>query len=105
MEPTIHLTLKNLIEEKAKRDNAKFTACQLAEALGMPRSMITKLTHYDKSKRVLNPRIDTLIKIVDFFRADGFNVTLDDLIGRRTKTINIKHPLVIPHHQTLTLSV
>ena len=105
IEPSIHLTLKELIEQKAQRDKSKFNAGQLAEALGMPRSMITKLTHFDKSKRVLNPRIDTLIKIVDFFRADGFNITLDDLIGRKTKTINIKNQAVIPHSHMLTLPV
>lgn len=57
--PFIHLTLRKLIEEKSKCDNVKFTACQLAQALSMPRSMITKLTHPDKSKRVINPRIET----------------------------------------------
>lgn len=92
----IHLTLRRLIEEKSKRDKVKFTACQLAQALGMPRSMITKLTHFDKTKRVINPRIDTLIKIVDFFRSDGFNISLEALIGSERKQIDINsQPLAI----------
>ncbi len=86
---SIHLTLKRLIDEKSARDNVKFTACQLAAALEMPRSMITKLTHLDTSKRVHNPRVDTLIKIAEFFRADGFNVSLDDLIGVKSTAIDI----------------
>lgn len=87
---SIHLTLKKLIKSKAERDNCKFTAAQLAQALGMPRSIITKLTHPDSSKRVNNPRIDTLIKIVDFFRADGFQISLDDLIGTKQSVVDVK---------------
>lgn len=81
--------LKRLIDEKSKRDNEKFTAYQLAHALDMPRSIITKLTHSEQAKRVTNPRIDTLIKIVDFFRSDGFNITLEDLIGMKPSSIDI----------------
>lgn len=105
IETAIHITLKKLIEAKALRDNIKFTACQLAEALNMPRSMITKLTHFDKSKRVTNPRIDTLMKIVDYFRADGFNVTIEDLIGREIKTIDIKNQLLHPQEAGITIPV
>lgn len=97
---SIHVTLKKLINEKSKRDNVKFTACQLAHALNMPRSIITKLTHTDNSKRVTNPRIDTLIKIVDFFRADGFNVTLEDLIGMKSNTIDINEQNLLQQTET-----
>lgn len=83
---SIHLVLKELIEEKSKRDQIKFTSSQLANALCMPRSMITKLTHPDLSKRVLNPRVDTLLKIVEFFRKDGFSITIDDLLGTKIGT-------------------
>lgn len=99
---TIHLTLRKLIEEKSKRDNVKFTGCQLAHALGMPRSMITKLTHPDKTKRVTNPRIDTLIKIIEFFKTDGFNITLEDLLG--LKTINVRNQL-LPKNQLTTITI
>lgn len=85
---TIHVILKKLIEEKSRRDKIKFTGGQLANALNMPRSVITKLTHQDQSKRVENPRIDTLLKIVEFFKADGFEITLDDLLG--TKKIKVR---------------
>lgn len=99
---SIHLTLKRLIEEKSKRDKIKFTACQLAQALGMPRSIITKLTHQNKTKRVMNPRIDTLMKIVDFFKTDGFDITVEDLLGVE---INIKDNYLIGHHQVVTIPV
>jgi hypothetical protein len=91
---SIHVTLKRLIDEKSVRDDVKFTACQLAAALDMPRSMITKLTHADKSKRVSNPRVDTLIKIAEFFRADGFDVTLDDLIGIKSTAVGIDEQVI-----------
>lgn len=87
---SIHTVLKNLIEEKSNRDAVKFTSSQLANALCMPRSMITKLTHPIHSKRVVNPRIDTLLKIVDFFRQDGFDITIDHLLGATAKAINVQ---------------
>lgn len=56
----------------------------------MPHSMLVKLIHKDPLKRVNNPRIDTLARIVDFFNQDGFDVTIDDLInGFKTKTIEV----------------
>src|SRR3990167_10553215 len=91
---SIHLVLRNLIEQKSKRDQIKFTSAQLANALSMPRSMITKLTHLDESKRVINPRIDTLLKIVEFFRSDGFNITINDLLGITTKSIDVQNQKV-----------
>lgn len=102
---SIHLTLKRLIDEKSLRDNVKFTACQLAAALGMPRSMITKLTHADKSKRVTNPRVDTLIKIAEFFRADGFNVSLDDLIGMNSAAIEFEERAIQQEESAYTIPV
>jgi hypothetical protein len=101
----IHLTLKRLIEEKSKRDKVKFTACQLAKALAMPRSIITKLTHYDKTKRVTNPRIDTLMKIIDYFRKDGFDIKVEDLLGIATKTINVKTQSLIMQNQVVIVPV
>ena len=92
---SIHIVLRDLIEEKSNRDHIKFTSSQLATALCMPRSMITKLTHPDESKRVINPRIDTLLKIVDFFRADGFSITIDDLLGITKKTIDVQEQNIL----------
>src|SRR3990167_9006077 len=80
---SIHIELKKLIELKSQRDQIKFTAAQLANALNMPRSMITKLTHPDLLKRVINPRIDTLLEIVEFFKEDGFNINIDNLLGTK----------------------
>ncbi|OGT42097.1 MAG: hypothetical protein A3F42_02365 [Gammaproteobacteria bacterium RIFCSPHIGHO2_12_FULL_37_34] len=92
---SIHLMLRNLIDAKSTRDQIKFTSAQLANALCMPRSMITKLTHPDESKRVVNPRIDTLLKIVEFFKSDGFNITINDLLGITTKSIDVQNQKIL----------
>jgi transcriptional regulator with XRE-family HTH domain len=80
---------------KSLRDGKDFSIYQLAKAINIPHSIIVKLLHSDPSKRVSNPRIDTLAKIVDFFKSDGFQVTIDDLIlGNYEIDINsvsIKH--------------
>lgn len=86
---SIHTVLRDLIESKSRRDNIKFTSYQLANAVSMPRSIITKLTHIDESRRVINPRIETLIKIVEFFRKDGFDITIDDLLGVKDKKVDL----------------
>jgi hypothetical protein len=101
---SIHIELRRLIDEKSQRDKVSFTACQLAHALGMPRSMITKLTHPDESKRVTNPRVDTLMKIVDFFRADGFAVTIEDLLGRETKVVDVRGQL-LPKNRSISVPI
>jgi transcriptional regulator with XRE-family HTH domain len=87
---SLHITLKYLIDQKSKKDNVEFTAYQLAKAIGVPRSLITSLTHPKMSKRVTNPRISTLLKIVNFFRLDGFNITIENLLGI-TKEVEIQH--------------
>lgn len=85
----IHVALKELIERKSKRDKVHFTIYQLAKAIKMPHSMLSRLIHADPAKRVHNPRIDTLAKIIDFFRGNGFNVTIDDLLGGLTRNVAI----------------
>ena len=88
---SIHIALKDLIEAKSKRDKVKFTSYQLANILCMPRSIITKLTHPDQSKRINNPKVATLIKIVEFFRKDGFNITIDGLLGiSRNQQVDVR---------------
>lgn len=77
----IHLVLRDLIDQKTKKDRKNFTIYQLAKAINVPHSILVKLMHTDPSKRVCNPRIDTLSKIIDFFRDDGFNIAIDDLIS------------------------
>lgn len=74
----IHSVLKYYLEQKSQRDQCAFTVFQLAKAMDMPHSILVKLMHEDPTKRVQNPRIDTLVKIVEFFRAEGFFITLDD---------------------------
>lgn len=77
----LRFVLKKLIERKSERDRKNFTIYQLAKAIDMPHSMLVKLVHVDPAKRVNNPRIDTLARIVDFFRQDGFSITLDELLA------------------------
>lgn len=81
----IHLTLRDLIEKKSKKDKKNFTIYQLAKAIDVPHSILVKLMHSDPSKRVHNPRIDTLSKIIDFFRNDGFDIAIDDLLSGMMK--------------------
>ena len=76
----IHLTIKTLMQMKSKRDGENFTLYQLAKALNMAHSVLSRLIHEHSNKRVNNPSIDTLIKIVKFFQSDGFNVTFNDLL-------------------------
>ncbi len=86
---SIRVEIKRLIREKTKRDKINFTSSQLANELNVPRSVIQRLIHDDPNKRVLNPKIDTLLKIVQFFRSDGFDVTIEDLLGVRKNTAHI----------------
>lgn len=100
---SIHVVIKELIEAKSKRDKINFTSYQLANILSMPRSVITKLTHGNASKRINNPRIETLIKIVDFFKADGFNITLDDLIKFDQEKVNIQSQSYLNENKILDI--
>lgn len=100
---SIHRVLKWLIEEKSKRDNVKFTGYQLANALDMPRSIITKLTHADDSKRIINPKIETLLKIVNYFKLDGFDITIDDLLGLGSRSIDVQIQPLLSNQKTQTI--
>ena len=79
--PNLPMMIRQLIAQKAARDGSNFNVSQLAKAVNMPHSILVKLLHLDPAKRVTNPRIETLIKIVDFFRQEGFTVSLDDLLS------------------------
>jgi hypothetical protein len=95
----IHLVLKDLIDQKSKRDHSHFNLCQLARAIDMPHSILSKLTHEDPARRVSNPRIETLSRIVNFFRRDGFDITIDELMaGPQIKTVQeqIRQPAGVP---------
>jgi len=89
----LHLKLRELIELKSNRDGKSFTVYQLAKAINMPHSILVKLMHPDPNKRVNNPRIDTLIKIIDFFKSDGFLVTVDDFLFRQNE-VDIQSQLI-----------
>lgn len=102
---SIHSVLKGLIEAKSNRDNVKFTGYQLASALDMPRSIITKLTHPDVSKRIVNPKIETLLKIVEYFKSDGFDITIDDLLGMNSPSIDIQSQPLIINKEIQTISL
>lgn len=108
-EESYHLgmVLKELIEKKSKRDCSNFSIYQLANHLKMPRSILVRLMHPDPAKRVKNPRIETLIKIVDFFQQDGFNITINDLLNfngkRKTEVVTEKLPCAFNVSATLAL--
>lgn len=87
---TINLVLNELIKKKSKRDGVKFTSSKLANELDLPRSSIFRLIHPDKAKRMTNPTIGTLIKIVDFFKTDGINVSIDDFVGLRKTVVDVQ---------------
>lgn len=74
-------SINQLMELKSEREHKNFTMYQLAKAINMPHSMLIKLLHADPNKRVLNPRVETLAKIVRFFQEDGFNITIDDVLS------------------------
>jgi hypothetical protein len=102
---SIHIVLKRLIEEKSRRDSVKFTSYQLASALDMPRSIITKLTHSDDSKRIVNPKIETLLKIVNYFKSDGFDITVDDLLGLGNRTMDVQSQPLFSNQTMRTISL
>ncbi len=77
----IHFVLSDLIAKKSQRDGVNFTSAQLAQSINVNRSIVHRLIHPDPDKRVRNPQIETLIKIVEFFRAEGFNIRIDDLLA------------------------
>lgn len=82
-------SLKELMRTKSKRDGITFTTYKLAKLLKIPHSVVVRLIHSDPQKRVTNPRIETLTKIVEFFKADGFNITIDELVaGLNLKKVN-----------------
>src|SRR5579863_1668852 len=91
---TIYFTLNDLLERKSKRDNIKFTGSQLAQAINVKRSIIHRLIHPNPTKRVTNPKIETLIKISEFFRLDGFDVKIDDFLSTHEKTVDIQEQVL-----------
>jgi transcriptional regulator with XRE-family HTH domain len=80
----IYFALQDAISRKAARDNKKITAYQLAKAIGIPHSILVKILHHDPKKRVKNPQISTLTKIIDYFQADGFNLSIDGILSGNT---------------------
>ncbi len=78
--------LKKLIELKSIRDNVKFTASQLAKAIDVDRSLIQRIL----KGKVQNPRIDTLIRITQYFIDEGFSLTVDDLTQWQTQVIDVR---------------
>ncbi len=100
----INSVLNELIKKKSKQDGVKFTSSKLASALDLPRSSIFRLIHPDKDKRMTNPTIGTLIKIVEFFQADGINVSIDDFVGIK-KTVNVQDQVSSLLSHSITMPV
>ncbi len=97
----IYLTLRTLMQMKSTRDGVKFTLYRLAKNLNMPHSVLLRLIHLEPTKRVNNPRIDTLNKIVEFFKLDGFNITVNDLL----MGFNDESELTIQDQQAVSFNI
>jgi len=97
-------TLHRLIKQKSVKDGVTFTPYQLANALNIKRSILHRLMHSDPEQRVTNPRVETLLKIVKFFRKDGFNSSLDDFLGLSDR-VNVREHEISPLKNMLTLPV
>ncbi len=96
----LHIKLSELISAKSRRDQKKFSIMQLSKALDMPHSILVKLCHHDPEKRVVNPRIKTLQRIIDYFQKDGFNVTIADLIANDNEMSFINSSI---HHDPISI--
>lgn len=80
---SIHLVISELMSMKSDKDGCCFTGAKLANAIDVPRSSICRLLHPDADKRITNPTVEMLLKILNFFRNEGFDVTMDHLFGFR----------------------
>lgn len=88
-ENSLYGAINRLLKLKSERDGIDFNCNKLANAIGVPASVVFRLIHPDSEKRVNDPRVNTLLKIVNFFREDGFNVSFDALLGIQEHGINI----------------
>ena len=87
--------LKLLIKTKSARDGRRFSAGQLAEAIGAPRSLISRLISDSAKNTVKNPRIETLYKIARYFYEDGFSIDVNDLLDPNANLLKLlQHPKV-----------
>lgn len=67
------------MELKKFRQKINISQYELADKIGMSRST---LSNYEKN--LAEPSISTLIKLADFF-----NITIDELVGRKTDILNL----------------
>ena len=77
--------ISNLIALKSKRDNVKFTSYKLAKQIGVDRSLLQRLL----TGQIHNPRLDTIIKVIDFFVKDGFPLSLEDVIQWKSGIVSV----------------
>ena len=93
--------LRELIDQKSCRDGKVFTISQLAKAINMPHSILVKLIHPDPAKRVNNPRVDTLAKIIEYFKEDGFKIKIDDFLFNNKEVDIFSQSLEINHSEKI----
>lgn len=84
---SIYQVINQLMAMKSDIDGCCFTGAKLANAIDVPRSSICRLLHPDEAKRITNPTVEMLLKILNFFRDEGFDVTMDHLLGFRQSPI------------------
>lgn len=84
--------LDQLIRLKGRRDNIKFTPSKLATMIEVDRSLIQRILNGE----VTNPRIETLMKIVNFFSNEGFPITIDQLMNWNQNIVDVQEQIVNP---------
>ena len=62
---------------KQQRDGKRYSVYQLSKEIDVNRSIIQRILNGE----VVNPRLDTLIKIANFFTKDGLLLSLDELVN------------------------
>jgi transcriptional regulator with XRE-family HTH domain len=85
IEENFSIVISRLIELKSKRDNIRFSTYKLAQAIGVDRSIIRRIINGE----IENPRLDTFLKIINFFIADGFRLNLEDIFPWTAKIIEV----------------
>lgn len=94
------IVITKLIHAKEARDGRRFTPATLARQINVDRSLIQRILNSE----VKNPRMDTLIKITQYFVKEGFNLRIDDLIGLSHNTVDVTdQPLIEETAITLPL--
>lgn len=73
----------NLIKLKSDRDRVDFSLKSLADAIKISSSIFYKLLRDDEAKKTKYISKNVLKKITDYFQSEGFNISLDEILGSK----------------------